>query len=302
MKVFPKYVKVNKICDFKNEIPLSQLNHYHFMEADLKLLLAENGRLLSLLDNYDSNSNTSSVQIIPVLLRYGSFTPSRLQKWPFSEISSTIQQDPQYLSVLINAFFDLVQGPPLETKPEDRFTLNEKKAVSFLLASRDSSFIKINELFYPQIFSSPRVHLACLEYSVYNSSSYTLNEQCFHIPIPFPQIIQLAPQFQAKFPLLVEFISTPSISIAKTALHRLQDRKSTEKTDHLELQVVLECAARTLHSQLLYTEIITPIWGSENENLNKIVFQALALNSDLRAFCEGVLLEVTNTKVNDLDF
>lgn len=284
------------------------------MEADLKLLLAENSRLLSLLDDSNVSTSPSSVQIIPVLLRYGAFTPSRLQKWPFSEMASTIQQDSQYLSVLIQGFLDLVHTIPLDTgtMPEDRFTLNEKKAISFLLASRDSTFPKINELIYPQIVSSSRVHLACIEYSVYNSSSYSLNEQCRHLPIPFPQLHQLAPQFKIKFPLLVEFISNPSISTATIALNRLQDlltespetalsvvndKAILNNSDHLEFQVILECSARSLHSQLLYTDIITPIWGSENETLNKIVFRALSLNSDLKAFCEGVLVEMEAQRI-----
>ena len=280
------------------------------METDLKLLLAENFRLLSLLDDSNVSKSGSSVQIIPVLLRYGAFTPSRLQKWPFSEIASNIQQDPQYRSALLQGFLDLVHTVPLDTEiiPEDRFTLNEKKAISFLLACRDSNFLKINEFIYPQIFSLPRVHLACIEYSVYTSSSYSLNEQCRHLPIPFLRLNELAPQFKIKFPLLVEFISNPSISTAALALNRLKGHLLTESpettlskatlscSDPLEFQVILECAARSLHSQLLYNDIITPIWGSENETLNKIVFRALSLNSDLKAFCEGVLVEIEAKK------
>lgn len=246
---------------------------------DFKLLLSEYTRLVS-----TSPSFKDSPSIIPLLLRTGSFSPSRLDHWPFASISTLVDTDLSYRQKFTSAFTELVSSLPTT---DTSFTLNEKKAVSFLLASRD--FPHIYYYLHDEIISNPRVLLACLEYSCLTPP---MPEQVRHLSLPCSQLDTLAPKFKSKYSLLSIMIASPSIDTTKQALNRLYS--SSAPDTELELIAVLQCAARSLNSQLLYSEIITPIWGTKNEKLAIVVLECLALCPALVNFCLDSIRELEN--------
>ena len=249
------------------------------MDDDLKLLLSEYTRLAS-----TSPSFTDSLSLIPLLLRTGSFSPSRLDRWPFQLISTQIETDASYRDKISSAFLELVS---LTNSPAEGFSLNEKKAVSFLVATRD--FSSIHNCLSDITINNQRILLACLEYSCLTSS---LNIQVRNLSLPCPQIDTLTPKFKAKYPLLSSMLVNPTIKDAKLALDRLYS--SLSPATEQELITVLECAARCLSPILLHSEIIKPIWGTRNEQLAIVVLESLYLCPELSRFCEEYLKDLRN--------
>ena len=104
---------------------------------------------------------------------------------------------------------------------------------------------------------------------------------CLELPVACSQVRILAPKLKAKHPLLVSMLASPNISIALTALQRLQT-----STDDSEAKLAISCAARSLDSRSIYSEIISPVWASKNEELARAVFEAISrTDNDLKAFC-----------------
>lgn len=249
------------------------------MDEDFKILLSEYTRVVS-----TSPSFTDSPSLIPLLLRTGSFSPSRLDRWPFQAISSQLETDTIYRNKFTSAFSELVS---ITLPSETAFTLNEKKAVSFLLATRE--FPIIHFFLHGTIISNSRILLASLEYSCL---ILPLPEQVRSLSLPCTQLVCLAPKFKSKYPLLSTMITCPSIDTAKLALDRLYS--SPSPNTEFELIAILQCAARSTNSELLYSEIIKPIWGTKNEKLAIVVFEALALCPALLKFCLDSLKELEN--------
>lgn len=252
------------------------------MDQDFKLLLSEYSRLAS-----TSASFTDSPLLIPLLLRTGSFTPSRLDHWPLPAISSLLDTDVSYRLKFASAFSELVSA----SSADSAFSLNEKKAVSFLLATKE--YPHIHYFLHDEIISKQRILLACLEYSCLTPP---LPEQVRHVLLPCQQIDSLAPKFKSKYPLLSTIIACPSIEPAKLALDRLCHSQAPD--NELELIAALQCAARSLNSQILYSEIIAPIWGTKNEKLAIVVLQCLALCPALVNFCLESIRQLENTEIN----
>lgn len=242
---------------------------FSHMDEDFQVLLAEYSRLTSTIST-TSNSFTESPSVIPVLLRHGAFTPSRLERWPFPSILQEMEQVP-YRDRFIQAFNDL-----LINKDDNliHFSLNEKKAVALLLATKDS-FFKLHEYLTPSIISHPRILLAAIEYSAVPL------DMCLYLPIEFTIAESLALKIKAKHPLLISMLASPHISTALTALHRLKT-----STDDPEAKLVISCAARSLDSRTIYMEIISPVWELKKEELIRVIFEAISCtDNDLKAFC-----------------
>lgn len=238
-------------------------------DNDFNILLSEYTRLI--------NSNKSfkeSIQLIPVLIRHGAFTPSRLEGWPFPLILSELDTNPTYRIEFIKSFNDLIY---LQDYSCNSFTLNEKKGVAILLAAKDS-FNGIIEHLKPSLFNNCRILLAALEYSVVPL------EFCFELAVPCVQAEYLVPKLKSKYPLLVEFLVNPNISKAKEAFLRLR-----EVLDDLEAGIILRIAARVLDSKDIYNEIVVLMWESKNEELALVVLDALSESPDLKGFCEEYL-------------
>jgi len=252
------------------------------MEEELKVLLAENSRLLAL-----NLKASDSLTVIPVLIRHGSFTPTRLERWPFADLSREIQCNPEYRDKFLRAFLELVKAAEGPT-----FTLNEKKAVSILLAAKDHFEGQIQAIILGVLqASAPRSLLAYMEFVNFPLEYQSLSQQCSQLPMPFPCISSLAPKLNAKYPLLLEMINRPSIDPPKRAIDLLLANQGNET----ENRVVLECAARYLDSYQLYTDILTPIWGNKRESVVALVLDALSRCKELESFCKKCLAELEDT-------
>ena len=253
------------------------LSYHQTMNEDFSVLLAEYTRLLSTISNNNPGiSFSESPAVIPILLRHGAFTPSRLERWPFPAILKEIQLQPSYRASFIQSFNELVLYRSLQ--PSDPFTLNEKKGVAMLLATKDS-FPQIQESLHSSIVNHPRLLLAGIEYTALPL------DMCLELPCPFPPADTLAPKLKLKYPLLISMLASPIITTATTALHRLQS-----SINDPEAKLVLSCAARSLHSRSVYEEIIAPVWESNNEALIAAVFAAISrCDNELKDFCQSHL-------------
>ena len=139
------------------------------------------------------------------------------------------------------------------------------------------------------IISNTRILLASLEYSCLIPP---LPEQVRSLSLPCMQLEILAPKFKSKYPLLSTIITSPTIETAKLALNLLYS--SPSPNTEFELITILQCAARSTNSEILYSEIIKPIWGTKNEKLAIVVLESLALCPALLKFCLDSLKELEN--------
>lgn len=240
---------------------------------DFKLLLNEYNRAVS------SNPNfTDSPALIPLLLKHGAFTPSRLEKWPFALVLEEMNKDEVYRSEMVESFKKLVKNLDHNT---NSFNLNEKKAVSFLLAARDSFPQILNHLSFA-IGTNLRILLACLEYGVF-TVTLDLRSMVAYLPLPLDSnLLELAPKFKLKYPRLAIMLTNPSITIAQGALSF-----SIDNNENLfEQKFILDCAARYLDSRTLYDELIVPVW---NTDVAPIVLDSMKFNQDLISFCNAYI-------------
>lgn len=270
----------------------SHTSHCLYMEEEIKLLLAENARLLA-----ENAKASDSLQIIPVIIRHGTFTPSRLEKWPFHELSREIETSLQYRTSFIHSLIHLVsQSTSTDTNSTISFTLNEKKAVSILLASKGHFKPVLLPILKELAISAPRTLLAHMEYVDFPVDYETLSSQCslFHLKANTATSSRfsasMVPKLAAKYPLLLEMLEKPSIEQPKRALQLLIENSGSES----ENRVILECAARCLDSYQLYTEILTPIWGIKREPAAVLVLSALSHCKELESFCLKCIEELKN--------
>ena len=244
-----------------------------FCMDDFSVLLAEYNKIIN-----SSTSLTDSPAVIPILLKHGAFTPSRLERWSIPAILAEMQSDASYRDRFIQSFNQLISVH--DAAANDAVTLNEKKGVALLLATKEL----LHEFLYPTIKANQRFLLIAIEYSVLPL------ELCLNLSLPVaPNCTSIAPKLKSKYPLLISVLQDPNITHAKDALHRLQACPSD-----LEAKLALSCACRVLNSRLIYSEIVQAVWNSENtENpeLIKSVLEAVSHCSDLKAFCEKYLSE-----------
>lgn len=237
---------------------------------DFSVLLAEYNKIIN-----SSPSLSDSPAVIPILLKHGAFTPSRLERWPIPAILAEMQSDASYRDRFIQSFNQLIS-----VNNSDSVTLNEKKGVALLLATKDS----LHEFLYPTIKDNPRFLLIAIEYSVLPL------DLCLNLSLPVASnCISIAPKLKSKYPLLISVLQDPNIINAKDALHRLQACPSD-----LEAKLALSCACRALDSRLIYSEIVQAVWDSdntENPELIRSVLEAVSHSPDLKAFCEKYLSE-----------
>ena len=253
------------------------------MEEDFKLLLSEYCRVATKLNLTDSPA------LIPVLLKNGAFTPSRLESWPFPQILEEMTRNEGYRCKIIDSFAALITtGGGVSEAP---FTLNEKKAVSFLLATRENH-PKLLEYLKDVILENVRINIATLEYGLLRDKSDDLRSSFRSINLPCPQIETIAPKLKSKYPTLCSMISDPSTSKSLNALSVLKE--SLDPLAEFELKCVLDCAARTHPSDFLYEEIISSIWNPSNGGEDKVmlvVIDSMKYNKDLQSFCIECLRE-----------
>ena len=250
------------------------------MEEDFSILLAEYNRLTNA--TVGTVSFTESPAIIPILLRHGTFTPSRLERWPFSTVLLEMENEPLYRDRFICAFNDLLEKELPLHSASPVANLNYKKGVALLLATKDS-FPQLHGHLHPSIVKLPRFLLLAIEYTAVPL------EMCLNLPYPFPHADTLAPKLKAKYPLLVSIITDPHISLAREALHRLQTPATSAD---LEAKLALACAARALDSHSIYKEIIGPVWEAKDEELAVVVFEAISHSDELKAFCQEYLKDL----------
>lgn len=98
---------------------------------------------------------------------------------------------------------------------------------------------KLHEHLAPSVISHPRLLLAGIEYSAIPL------EMCLELPVACSQVRILAPKLKAKHPLLVSMLASPNISIALTALQRLQTSTDDSEATFLVLP------ARSIHGQFI---------------------------------------------------
>lgn len=273
------------------------------MEDDLNLLLAENTRLLKELEalrlktgttNTAANTGTTfvsdSLNIIPVLLKYGNFTPKRLSTWNYEEMAAVMQNDPKYKNSVIESFktlFLFQASISVSADSQPNFAVHEKKAMSFVMASR--SFPTILQSIYSNILDIPRAILAFREYIFKDEDP--ISDDLLLLPLPYPLIETLNKNLSQSHPLLTLMISHPSINPPKVVLEKLL-LLSGDALNNSEYKMILKLAAKHCDSKSLYTEIIVPTWSSKNKDIVLMVLDILSSNPDLESFCTDKLLEI----------
>lgn len=235
------------------------------MEEDILLLLKENARLQEELVRAGKTIQ-DDIQVIPIILSYGTFSPKRLETWNYAELA---RQDEKYLQRLTDGLITLATSQSSET-----VSISEKKAVSFLVAASSSAPELVKSILDVTAMRAPRLFLLAREYVVPEKDWLCPD---FNIKLPCPDAEKLCPKFATKYPLCALFISNPSI-------HPIKELLRTDRM--LEINFVVTLAAKYFKdSKMLYNEILVPVWESKNPKLAEVALKALSNHPDLRAFC-----------------
>ena len=241
------------------------------MEGDVLLLLKENARLQEELIKVGKAFH-DDIQVIPIILSHGTFSPKRLETWNYAKLA---RQDEKFLKRLSDGLITLATS-----HNSDSVSINEKKAVSFLVAASNSAPELVQSLLAETAIRAPRLHMLAREYVVPEKD--WLNP-ISNLKLPCPDAEKLCPKFAKKYPLCTLFISNPSI-------HPIKELLRTDR--FLEINFVVTLAARHFKdSRMLYNEILLPVWESKNTKLAEVVLKALSNNPDLQAFCLDRLRE-----------
>ncbi len=242
------------------------------MEEDLKAVLKENARLA---DELVRNGVKISVDlnIIPIIIKYGTFSPKRLENWKYEALQDLALKDDAFFSSLCTSLLTLARKDL-----QSSVTINEKKAVSVLLAGKERAPLLIAALLKTAAIEAPRFFFTAREYL--QSESEWLQAD-IKITFPFPEIRQFGPKFSEKYPLCAEFIANPSSEPVKLMLddvHRIE-----------ELKFIVSLAVYHFDQKWLYENILQPAWESKNAETSKIVLEALSKNPSFSDFCTDKL-------------
>lgn len=254
--------------------PRPYLRRALVMEDDLRILLKENARFLE--ESVRAGIKLSDdLHVIPVLIKHGAFSPKRLESWNYESLQETALKDESFLNALLTSLM-ILANKDLQTK----VTINEKKAVSFLLAGKDRAPQLVDALLGRAAAESPRFFFIAREY-VLSEADWLRTD--FFFKLPFPEIRQFGPKFSEKHPCCAEFIAMPSPGPIKELLN------SPSRLAELEFIVSLAVSHFAHEDKWIYENVLVPAWASKSSEAARIVLQSLSKHASFAEFCSDKL-------------
>lgn len=256
------------ICVFHGSMTLA-------MEEDLRIVLKENARLLEELTKSGANASEDP-NVIPVIIKYGAFSPKRLDKWDYVRLQELALKDEAFMNTIWTSLLALA-SKDLQTTIT---TLNEKKAVSVLLAGKDKAAQLVDALLKKAAIAAPRFFFIAREYVQAESDWLRCD---FTFILPFPQIKAFSPKFCEKYPQCAEFITHPS---PEPIRQLLSDPSRTS-----EIAFIASLAARHYreNEEWIYENLLEPVWSSKDPLLAKTVLEVLVEHPSFAEFCTDKL-------------
>ncbi len=242
----------------------------------MKLVLKENARLLEELIRAGANVS-DDLNVIPVIIKHGAFSPKRLERWNYEALQELALKDESLLTSLGAALLTLA-GKDLQAS----VTVNEKKAVSFMLAGKDRAPRLLEILQKRAASESPRFFFVAREYLVPEGEWLRRD---FLLALPFPQVRQFGPKFSEKYSSCADFIAQPAPETIKKLLN------DPARVGELRFVIFHAINHFTNDHNWLYNNILQVAWDTKNAETVKIVLEALRGHSSFSEFCKDKLVK-----------
>lgn len=245
------------------------------MEEDLKAVLRENARLAEELVRSGVTAS-EDIHVIPIVIKYGAFSPKRLECWNYEELQRAAMKDEAFLDTIGTSLLTVA----CSNLQESAVTINEKKAVSFLLAAKSKAPLLVDTLLKRAAREAPRFFFIAREY-LHTEADWLRDD--FPFPVPFAPIKAFCPKFTEKFPSCAEFIMTVSAEPIRAAI--------SGPSSDVELKFLAALAVRHYSNdpKWLYDNILSPAWASKSSRTARTALDALSQHPAFAEFCKDKL-------------